>query len=74
MNTRMGGFISSIDQFDRDFFALTAVEAAMMDPQQHHVLETCVEAHEDAGLPLDALNEKAVGVSLATSGTVDSYA
>lgn len=43
------GVLAGIDMFDADFFSISPMEAAMMDPQQRIWLETAWEALEDAG-------------------------
>ncbi|MGN2635174.1 type I polyketide synthase [Nocardia takedensis] len=48
--TRRGGYLPDIDRFDNDWFAISAREAAVMDPQQRLALEVAVEAVDDAGL------------------------
>ena len=62
MNTRWGGFLERIDEFDNHFFSISDREAARMDPQQRILLELAWEAMEDAGLPPSTLRGAKVGV------------
>ncbi|SNY87408.1 Ketoacyl-synthetase C-terminal extension [Nocardia amikacinitolerans] len=48
--TRRAGYLDDIEWFDNDWFAISAREAAMMDPQQRLALEVSVEALDDAGI------------------------
>jgi acyl transferase domain-containing protein/acyl-CoA synthetase (AMP-forming)/AMP-acid ligase II/NADPH:quinone reductase-like Zn-dependent oxidoreductase/NAD(P)-dependent dehydrogenase (short-subunit alcohol dehydrogenase family)/acyl carrier protein len=67
-NSRWGGFLDGIDGFDRQFFGLSAMEAARMDPQQRLLLEVAWEALEDAGQRLDRLAGTRAGVFIGISG------
>ena len=62
INTRWGGFLDAIDQFDPYFFGISAREAAAMDPQHRLLLEVAWEALEDAGEVPERLLGAPVGV------------
>ncbi len=62
MNTRWGGFLDRIDAFDPQFFGISPREASQMDPQQRLMLELAWESLEDAGIPVDMVQGRAVGV------------
>lgn len=72
MNTRWGGFLKRVDQFDPGFFRISPREAAHMDPQQRLLLEVAWEALENAGQAPDRLASSQAGVFIGISS--DDYA
>ena len=62
-----GGYMEDIDVFDAEFFGLSPVEAANMDPQQRIMLEVTWEALEDARIPASSLRGESVGVFVGSS-------
>jgi acyl transferase domain-containing protein/acyl carrier protein len=69
MNTRWGGFLSGIEQFDPLFFGISPREAATLDPQQRLILEVAWEALENAGHAPDRLRGTATGVYIGVLGS-----
>jgi acyl transferase domain-containing protein len=67
MNTRWGGFLDQIDEFDARFFEIPPREAASMDPQQRILLEVVWESLENAGLDPHQLAGTQTGVFVGVS-------
>lgn len=68
MNTRWGGFLDRVDEFDADFFGISPREASHVDPQQRLLLEVAWEALEDAGIPPAELAKTRTGVYVGAIG------
>ena len=60
------GILQDFDRFDADFFAVSAREAEVMDPQQRILLEEAWHTFEDAGLDPERIDSR-VGVFVGSS-------
>lgn len=68
-NNLTGGYFSDLASFDAEFFGLSPVEAANMDPQQRIMLELAWEVLENAGYPANTLRGTRVGVYVGASNS-----
>ncbi|MBM7846592.1 type I polyketide synthase [Herpetosiphon giganteus] len=67
VQTRSGGYLKAIDQFDSEFFRIIPREARHLDPQQRLLLEVTWEALERANLAPDRLYGSSTGVFIGIS-------
>lgn len=67
--TLKGGYLANIQDFDADFFGISAREAENMDPQQRLLLELAWEALENAQIAPASLKEQNVGIFIGLSGS-----
>ncbi|QGU05713.1 polyketide synthase Pks13 [Corynebacterium comes] len=62
-----GGYLTDLSSFDAEFFGLSPLEAANMDPQQRIMLEVTWEALENAHVAPNTLRGASVGVFIGSS-------
>ncbi|CDJ59377.1 type I fatty acid synthase, putative, partial [Eimeria maxima] len=60
--TRAGGSIRNFDLFDCQFFSISTLEAAQMDPRQRVSMEVSYDAMFDAGVERGGADAEATGV------------
>jgi 3-oxoacyl-(acyl-carrier-protein) synthase/aryl carrier-like protein len=70
--TFWGGFVEGVDQFDHEFFKISAREAEVMDPQQRLFLQSVWKCIEHAGYDPRSLSDSSTGVFGAV-GTRDYH-
>jgi len=71
-NSKWGGFLSDIDQFDPLFFGISPAEAEEMDPQQRLFLQESWKAFEQAGYTPESLS--GVKCAVFVGASVGDYA
>ena len=67
INTRYGGFLDKVDEFDAHFFGISPREAISIDPQQRLILEVSWETLERAGIVPENLVGSQTGVFMGLS-------
>jgi len=69
MNTRFGGFLERVAEFDAEFFGISPREAIRVDPQHRLLLEVSWEALEDAGIAAGDIAQTMAGVYIGVIGS-----
>ncbi|QYB08007.1 type I polyketide synthase [Rhodococcus sp. USK10] len=62
-----GGYLDDVKTFDAEFFAMSPLEVANVDPQQRLAMELTWEALEHARIPASDLKGEQVGVFIGSS-------
>jgi acyl transferase domain-containing protein/surfactin synthase thioesterase subunit/enoyl-CoA hydratase/carnithine racemase len=65
--SKWGGFLNDIDQFDPLFFGISPAEAEQMDPQQRLFLQESWKVFEQAGYSLESLSGMKCAVYVGAS-------
>ncbi len=64
-----GGYLDGIEGFDAQFFKISPMEAARIDPQQRLFLEVAWDAIADAGIPVGSALASRTGVYVGMNTT-----
>lgn len=64
--SKWGGFIDGVDEFDPLFFGISPQEAKLMSPEQRLILMYVWKAIEDSGITLKTFSQKPTGLFVAT--------
>jgi acyl transferase domain-containing protein/NADP-dependent 3-hydroxy acid dehydrogenase YdfG len=72
-NSKWGGFLDGVDQFDPLFFNISPRDAEIIDPQERLFLEGAYHAIEDAGYTRHSLTESGHSVGVYVGVMYEEY-